>query len=234
MKFRLKTHLKLLEGIALILALSAWALEWSSIQQWATASSDLSASIDSIQDSYSLIDLEAIVQLESAVNRATGDQRSQAEGPLSNYALAWKSPEVRHIWLRRTENTFLLLNRWISLLQFTESQNNLAPNQSLKDMSAELDRLKSELKKRLYTDRSLGPVSVPDFNLLQGVNASAVEERLGEIHSQLGTSINNTVSALNDKTATRSFIYRLIFILGGTLVVVGKVVEWKLELKADP
>src|SRR5262245_50003562 len=43
MTSKLKRHIKLLEAIAMVLALFVWAMEWSSVQHWASASSDFSS-----------------------------------------------------------------------------------------------------------------------------------------------------------------------------------------------
>lgn len=239
MKFRdattlkLKTHIKLLEAIAMVLALFVWAMEWSSVQQWTSASSDLRASIGALQDAHSVAHLSAVIQLESAVTRATRDYDSQSDSPLSDYAVAWKSSDVRNKWLRRTENTTKLLSNLITVLQSTRNDNDFAPSESLKQFASELDSLKSDVTARLNVYSEAGTnIAIPDVDMMRGRDAGAIDQRLTQIHGRLAASINETVSALKSSGDSRSFAYRLIFIMGATLLLVCKVVEWWLEQKS--
>ena len=76
-------------------------------------------------------------------------------------------------------------------------------------------------------------MAIPDVNLMRGRDAGAIDQRLTQIHGSLTASINETVSALKSSGDRRSFVYRIIFIVGAILLLVCKVVEWWFEQKSS-
>ena len=102
-------NLKLIEAVGLLLAFTAWSLDWSAVQRWNSGISSLRASIDSIQLAYATSHTSRVVQLEAAVTRATQSSSGVAEDALSNYATAWRSAEVRSKWLSRASNDLVLI-----------------------------------------------------------------------------------------------------------------------------
>jgi hypothetical protein len=213
----------------MICILSAWTLEWRSVREWADADSKLRASINSLQDAWSFANVSAVIQLEAAVTRSIQNRDTNPEGPLGNYALAWESPEVRHKWALRTANTIGLVNSLLSILQETGQQYNLALNERLNSLSSEFHTIQKELSTKYSADSLARGIPVPDPILLRGRDAGTIDGRLSKLHQELLPALNTTVSELRDRASQRSLIYRLVFILGSILLVVGKFTDWRRE-----
>lgn len=228
---RIIKHLKLIEAVGLLLAFTAWTLDWSAVQTWNSDISNLRASIDSIQFAYATNDNSRVVQLEAAVTRATQSNSGVTTDALSNYTAAWKSAEVRSKWLSRALNDLMLVENLSRTLKTADKELiHKYTRLKVRDIETKLSEIKSRLAASLPPDLT----NVPSPDLLRGRDAGAIDSDVRELHAELGGVINEALTVLNRTKGSREQVYRFIFALGALLIVVAKLIEWWVDLTEKP
>jgi hypothetical protein len=215
---------KFWEAVALALVLGAGIVSWVYVQDTANAKSNLRNSLRSVQDAFTVSDTKNAIRLEAAVTRASMG-RDLPVGTLDNYAYAWNSPEVRDAWLKRTENEVRNLANILFVIRGAEERHRL--NEHTTNLAEQVAELRSELGR--IVEALGGEAGAEGALSFTGSDAGDWGDKIGPIYSALVALMNETTHRLAEKATTRAWIYQGIFILGSTLLVGVRIMEWRSE-----
>jgi hypothetical protein len=220
---RLRKNTKLLEAIGLLLAFTAWWLDWSAVQHWNSSISSLRSSIESIQFAYATSHNSCVVQLEAAVTRATNRELVDSNDPLANYAKAWSSAEVRCKWLDRISNNIILIENLSLILKSADT--DLVHTFTLFKVR-EIEKGLTDLKSRIKASLTADSPTIPSPDKLRGRVAGTIDSDFRKLHAEMSSVLSETFSSLNQTKGSREWLYRLMFAVGAILFFVTKLIEW--------
>src|SRR5689334_497015 len=116
-------HLKLYEGFGLLLLLSAWLLEWSSVRKWDDVEAKFFRFVTSFQETAYKYDTGNFIGLHFAMDRAVRDRAPDLDDPNSVLQGAWQSAEFRQQWLMSEINHFIAADTEIKGAVKTSSEH---------------------------------------------------------------------------------------------------------------
>jgi hypothetical protein len=227
----IKRNYRFLEAIGLLLALAAWGLNWISVERWSKAQAAHERIVGEIRSSYHNTQTVANIALESAINRATVTVPTPDPAILSlqPYQRVWYSADVRRAWLQRVGNNVTGIHMLLSALSDADLQSGLLLRSKIQTLQANLLPIEDRVQSFLGVKK--GWVLVPSFDehALSAQDAANIELSLGRLAEQsflVASDISDVLAARRDQWTS---VYNAVFFGGSFLLIVAKIVEWRIE-----
>jgi len=225
----LKKNWKLLEAAGLLLILSAWVVDLHNVGRHTNALVDFRKSIESVQNVHTQVGRDVLIRFEAAISRIWPKKRGAQQYDPEAYKAAWKSPEVRWLWLRTVLNEMHHLTDIMRTVRIYQDLYDLPPLRSSdraeRAIKAALDDLRSALRHKTMPTSAF----VPDPSIVTSADAVNISRKVSHLFRKTTPSINDTSDALADRKSLWSNVYFWIFAIGSGLLVFGKGCDWSFH-----
>jgi hypothetical protein len=227
----MKGNFRFIESLGLLLALAAWGLNWISVERWSKAQAAHERAVEEIIQTYHNTQITANVVLESAINRSTSTVPTpdRATPSLQPFQRFWHSADVRRAWLQRVYNNETGLGLLLSALADTDQQSKLLLRAEILTLQANLLPIQDRVQSFLGDQR--GWVLAPSFdeNALSAQDAATIELSLARLAEQSFVVSGKVSDALAARRKRSTSIYNGVFFLGSFLLILAKILEWRID-----
>ncbi len=227
----LKRHVKLVEALGAIIVLTAWGLDWWSVQAWTNARKVFDRSISSIQHADATTQILIRISREAAINRSVRNYPPAKNSPEKIIQEAWESVLVKNVWLHEILWGITALDEFALAVRTAYSENQLPLTDHQERILLDIKKFEGNFFK--HFDIAKGHRG----NLLQYANrpidpsdANDVSTELQNLQWKVSALVNDSIKILAEKYKRQSVMYRIAYAFGGLLFVFAKLLEWRREL----